>query len=106
MAAELSKEEKKRLDELPQWGDGESLERSLARARVERIFTAQAPFPSNIPKHEAIINWSQNLALVIFETVPDCEEKTIAMRKLQEATMWANEAISRHSIPEGSDAKA
>ena len=105
MSAELSKEEKSRLDELPAWGDAETLDRTLARARVEKIFTAQAPHPSNLEKHEAVINWAQNFALIIFEEVPECDEKNIAMRKLQEATMWANEAISRHSIPEGSHAK-
>lgn len=94
------------IKNLPNWGDSKSLEMEIARARVQRIFTAQAPHPSNIEKHEAIINWSQNMAMIIFEVVPECDEKNLAMRKLQEATMWANEAISRHSLPEKLDEKA
>lgn len=86
------------IKKLPEWGDQKSLDHELARARVERIFTAQAPHPSNLEKHETVINWSQQMAMVLFEVVPECEEKAIAMRKLQESCMWANEAISRHSV--------
>ncbi len=49
------------------------------------------------PEHVAAIQKVRTAAKVLYETllkdVPGCAERTLAVRKLEECSMWANKAI-------------
>lgn len=39
---------------------------------------------------------AEELAVAMFEGIPDCRERSIALTKLEEAVFWANAAIARN----------
>lgn len=88
-------EERAELDKLPDWGNEKEMDLELRRAMLAKVFTVQNPKQNHISKHETVVNWAQNLAMVIFEFCPESVEREDALKRLQECVMWANEAISR-----------
>lgn len=65
---------------------------------IERIFSYHAPLNSETrTKHEDVRTVMRNAAEYFSNVLPDCPEKTLAIRKLQEAMMYANSAIAQHS---------
>ena len=51
-----------------------------------------------VSKHSSIRNECHALAMFINDVIPgDSREKSLAITKLEEAMMWANAAIARHS---------
>lgn len=43
-------------------------------------------------------NECETLAIIIADNVPACEEKEVAIVKLQEVMMWANAGIARERV--------
>lgn len=62
--------------------------------RVDEIFTYHPPKSDQIPRYEDIRNAARKLAHFILENTPASPEQTTAIRKLQEAVMWANNSIA------------
>jgi len=63
---------------------------------VERNFTYWPPrFEEQIEAHKVIREQGKAFAMTIFNNVPDSPEKTLAIRKVEEAVMWANAGIAR-----------
>ena len=65
---------------------------------IEWIFSHHAPPNERVAQaHQNVRFQVKSVAHLFNETLPDCPEKTIAIRKLQEAMMFANSAIAQHS---------
>lgn len=47
-------------------------------------------------KYEALRAKAKELAALILETVPESRERSIALTKVEEASMWANAGIARN----------
>lgn len=63
---------------------------------IENNFTYHAPQPGQSEKYETIRGKAKELAYLIDEMVPDSREKSLAMTKLEECSMWANAGIARN----------
>ena len=73
------------------------LEAKYARKKeIENNFTYHAPQPGQPEKYEAIREKAKELAYLIGDLVPDGREKSLAMTKLEECSMWANAGIARN----------
>ena len=57
-------------------------------------FTYHSPQGDQAARYQRIREAALALALVINDTVPECADKTAAVRKLREAVMTANAAIA------------
>ena len=64
--------------------------------KIENAFTYHEPQPGQPEKYEAIREKAKELAYLIDELVPDSREKSLAMTKLEECSMWANAGIARN----------
>lgn len=73
----------------------------MTRDEVEQAFIFHPPSGSADPEariraHESIRAHGQVLALELHDKLPGCAETTLAIRKIQEAVMWANAALAIH----------
>ncbi len=64
---------------------------------IEDIFTYHAPTTAKVKQHESVRDLLKKVAHSFREDLPDSPEKTLAIRRLQEAMMYANAAIAIHS---------
>lgn len=67
---------------------------SFVTQEIEKSFTYHRPNDSQIPRYEVLRQASKNLALLITELVPPGRERSTAITKLEESTMWANKGIA------------
>lgn len=66
---------------------------------IEDIFSYHPPQNDATRRaHESIRQGMLADAVWFEEVLPDCAEKTLAIRKLQEAMMYANAAIAIHGV--------
>lgn len=65
-------------------------------AKIENNFTYHAPTEITKLKYETIREKSKELAYLISDLVPDGREKSLALTKLEEVSMWANAGIARN----------
>jgi hypothetical protein len=63
------------------------------RAALEKEFTYHAPTPEEVERMTAIRIAAKVLAETILDNVPDCADRSAAMRKIREVSMTANAAI-------------
>lgn len=59
-------------------------------------YTYHAPSQDKGLKHEDVRSAIYDVASWLNKTLPDCREKSLALTKLEEATMWANAALARY----------
>lgn len=64
--------------------------------KIENAFTYHAPQPGQPEKYQAIREKAKELAYLITELVPPSREQSLAITKLEEASMWANAGIARN----------
>lgn len=57
------------------------------------LFEYQAPTPEHVEKITAVREACKAAYLALMENVPGCAERTLAIRALEESSMWANKAI-------------
>ena len=63
--------------------------------KIAEMFTHHPPeHQKQIDQHEGVRSTCLDAALRINGVVPDCAEKTFAIRALQQASMWANAALA------------
>ena len=62
--------------------------------QIEEWFTYHKPTEDQIPKYAAIRDKAKELALVLAANTPSCPDQTVALRKLREAVMVANQSIA------------
>lgn len=63
---------------------------------VNNIFTYHKPFGDQQSRYTWIRGSAKQTAEMFLVCCPDSAEKTIALRKLEEAVMWANASIARN----------
>lgn len=64
---------------------------------MDKLFNYHPPRKESIVKaHEAIREQCKELALTLHAKAPDCRERAIAVRKVEEAMMWGNAAVARN----------
>ena len=62
---------------------------------LENVFTYHAPTgPEQVETYQKVREGGLTLAKLIDVSTPDGPEKTLAIRKVQEAVMWANAGIA------------
>ena len=66
-----------------------------------RRFTYHAPDFAAVEKHEAVNAMTRSVALGLLDVVPQSRGLSLALTKLEEARMWANQAIAVEGAPEG-----
>jgi hypothetical protein len=69
--------------------------------QIEHNFTYHPPTGSSVVDHERVRAKAREFALLIDEVMPARagREKAIAIAKAEEAMMWANAGLARHSEP-------
>jgi hypothetical protein len=63
---------------------------------TERAFTYHKPFGSQPERYVAIRDKAKELAYLILNACPGSRERSLALTKLEEASMWANASIARN----------
>lgn len=64
---------------------------------LERFGPYRKPTDVTIPKYQRIQEMCQVLALLIYDTCPDSQQKSTALTQLEMAKMSANAAIAIHT---------
>lgn len=64
--------------------------------RIENAYTYHAPKDGQVEKYQRIRAKAKELAYLIDEECPDSREKSLAMTKVEEASMWANASVARN----------
>ena len=61
---------------------------------LDKVFTYQKATPEQEDAYREIRDAAVNLGTAILEFVPDCADRSTALRTLRETRMWANAAIA------------
>lgn len=64
--------------------------------QIENAFTYHVPHDGQPEKYEMLRSKAKEFAYLIDALCPNSREKSIAMTKLEEATMWANASVARN----------
>lgn len=64
--------------------------------QLENNFKYHSPKEGQPEKYTAIREKAKELAYLIDELCPDSREKSLAITKIEEASMWANASIARN----------
>ena len=67
----------------------------LLKERVEHDFTYHAPTGDKAERHQMVRESGKVFAHAILACCPESREQEIALKKIEEAVMWANAAIAR-----------
>ena len=68
----------------------------IVESELEVRFTYHAPKGKQPEYYKIIRATGLQMAKDIRTLCPKCEERELALRKVEEAVMWANAAIARH----------
>lgn len=60
---------------------------------VAEVFSYHAPDPHQVAYMKRIRESARDLAFTILDRAPECPDRTVAIRKLREAVMFANASI-------------
>lgn len=63
---------------------------------IENNFKYHKPMEKNIEKFKEIRDEGRTFAKLMMDEVPECPERTLAFRKIEEAVMWANAGLARN----------
>jgi len=61
---------------------------------LENWFTYHKPTEEQLPKYESIRAAAKNFATIVLAYTPPCPDQTVAIRKIREAVMVANQSIA------------
>lgn len=67
---------------------------AISKDDIQNWFTYHAPKEGQQEKYLAIRNKAKELAEVIVDNTPSCPDQTVAIRKVREAVMVANQSIA------------
>lgn len=68
----------------------------MEQSELQNNYQYHAPDEEKVVKHETVRRTVFVAADYLNKTLPDCREKSLALTKLEEATMWANAALARN----------
>jgi len=63
---------------------------------IENIFAYHPPKGDQAERYQHLRDACKGLANVIINETPICREQSLAIRKLEECSMWVNAAIARN----------
>ena len=63
--------------------------------QMDYNLTNHRPSATGIEKIERQRNFAKQFAYAVIDNAPDSPEKTMALRKIEEALFWANAAVAR-----------
>lgn len=63
---------------------------------IENNFKYHKPLEENIDKFTELRGEARTFAETVMSLVPECAERTLAFRKIEEAVMWANAGLARN----------
>lgn len=64
------------------------------REEVIKHFTYHPPVGDQAERYEKIRTAAREFALIVFDLMPECPDRTVAMRQLNEAVMAMNQTIA------------
>lgn len=64
--------------------------------QIENNFMHHSPKEGQAEKYEAIREKAKELAYLIEDVCPNSREKSLAITKLEECSMWANASVARN----------
>lgn len=73
----------------------------MDKRAIDNNFSYHAPTGDQPERYEAIRSKVRECAHLVDELCPDSREKSLAMTKLEEASMWANASIARNGASDG-----
>ena len=68
----------------------------MTKAEIEKRFTYHKPKADQPERYEALRKRAKGLAVLIIKSCPDSRERSLAITKLEEVSMWANASIARN----------
>lgn len=68
----------------------------MEQSELQNNYQYHAPDENKVRKHEQVRKTVYVAADYLNKNLPDCREKSLALTKLEEATMWANAALARN----------
>ena len=66
----------------------------MTNEQLENWFTYHAPTPDQVKEYGVLRAHAHEFAKIVNAIVPECADKTAAIRKLRECVMTANAAIA------------
>lgn len=66
----------------------------LSEQQIDHFFKYHAPHGNQVARYAALRQAAKMFALKIKNLTPDSAEQTMAIRKVQEAVMWANASLA------------
>jgi hypothetical protein len=66
----------------------------MTQADLDNWFVYHAATPEQIPKYQAIRDAGKAFAEVVVTNTPACADQTVAVRKIRESVMVANQSIA------------
>lgn len=69
----------------------------MNHAEIDNVFAFHPATPTTGPQHDRVREIVRETAHILVDIMPPSPEATLAVRKLQEAMMYANAAIACHS---------
>lgn len=64
--------------------------------QIENNFTYHNPKEGQLEKYEVLREKAKEFAYLIEEVCPNSREKSLAITKLEESSMWANASVARN----------
>lgn len=64
--------------------------------QIENNFMYHSPKEGQTEKYEVLREKAKELAYLIEEACPNSREKSLAITKLEECSMWANASVARN----------
>lgn len=65
---------------------------------IENNFKYHKPLEKSIGKFKKIRAEGMIFVETVMSLVPECPERTLAFRKIEEAVMWANAGLARNQV--------
>jgi alkanesulfonate monooxygenase SsuD/methylene tetrahydromethanopterin reductase-like flavin-dependent oxidoreductase (luciferase family) len=65
---------------------------------LEEVFTYHAPTPDQVQRYAEVREYAVAFGRAILRCVPDCADRSAALRELRSARMWANAAIALEEV--------
>lgn len=66
----------------------------ITNENIDNVFSYHTPKESQPARYEAIRAAAKEFAKVVFANVPDCADRSTALRNIRESVMWANAAVA------------
>jgi len=70
----------------------------MGKADLDSIFSYHAPHTTQPERYVALRAKARELAQLITDLTPQSREQSVALTKVQEASMWANAAIAINEV--------